>query len=102
MGKVGVQIRALYCPLVYLRVDEIRRWARDLGCASDVMTTASFQNIGRMGVTKITNNMVTVGVPLATPRAGDRTFGYRARAVHCGGPDVEDVSSTVPDLGRYR
>lgn len=51
-------------------------------------------------VTKVTDSIVTVGVPLTAARAGDHKSGFRACAERCGGPDVEGVSSIVRVHGR--
>src|SRR5260221_6405114 len=54
------------------------------------------------GQTKITNAMVTCGVPPAMPRVGDHRRRFRAGAGRCGGPDAASVSATTRGRGRWR
>src|SRR6266404_5623351 len=88
--------RALVSGGVFIGVSENRRGTRSLGDHADL------ENRGMAGQTKITNGMVTCGIPPAWPPAGDRTHGFRAGAARSGGPDAARVSATTPGRGRWR
>ena len=72
-----------------------------MGCIGYAIVAENLFKIwARAEQTKITNDMVTVGVPLTRQRADDRKFGFRAHVARSGVPDAEGVSSTIRGLGR--